>query len=263
MGCTATCAYIENDMLAIAHVGDSRAYLLHEGTLIRVTRDHSYVEELVDAGEITADEARVHPNRSVITRALGSDPAMYADHFTLHIEEGDRLILCSDGLSSMIPDSDIENIATQSSTAQICVDNLVDAALVAGGHDNVTVLVVDLVDDGVMREAKRVRRRNITIATVLGIAFVLAAASGPTQASPARTTWAPTRTPSRSTGAFPASRSALSCTGSTARPPSNCPTCPKTHKIALRQVFSRRASTTHRTPSPSTAIRSTRSRPVR
>ena len=176
MGCTATCAYIENDTLAIAHVGDSRAYLLHEGTLIRVTRDHSYVEELVDAGEITADEARVHPNRSVITRALGSDPAMYADHFTLHIEEGDRLILCSDGLSSMIPDSDIENIATQSSTAQICVDNLVDAALAAGGHDNVTVVVVDLVDDGVMREAQRVRRRNITIGVVLGIVFVLAAA---------------------------------------------------------------------------------------
>ena len=176
MGCTATCAYIENDMLAIAHVGDSRAYLLHEGTLIRVTRDHSYVEELVDAGEITADEARVHPNRSVITRALGSDPAMYADHFTLHIEEGDRLILCSDGLSSMIPDSDIENIATQSSTAQICVDNLVDAALAAGGHDNVTVVVVDLVDDGVMRKAKRVRRRNITIGIVLGIVILLGAA---------------------------------------------------------------------------------------
>ncbi len=175
MGCTATCAYIENDTLAIAHVGDSRAYLLHEGTLIRVTRDHSYVEELVDAGEITADEARVHPNRSVITRALGSDPAMYADHFTLHIEEGDRLILCSDGLSSMIPDSDIENIATQSSTAQICVDNLVDAALAAGGHDNVTVVVVDLADDGVMREAKRVRRRNVTIAAVLALVFVLAA----------------------------------------------------------------------------------------
>lgn len=175
MGCTATCAYIENDTLAIAHVGDSRAYLLHEGTLIRMTRDHSYVEELVDAGEITADEARVHPNRSVITRALGSDPAMYADHFTLHIEEGDRLILCSDGLSSMIPDSDIENIATQSSSAQICVDNLVDAALAAGGHDNVTVVVVDLVDDGVMREAKRVRRRNVTIAAILALVFVLVA----------------------------------------------------------------------------------------
>ncbi len=175
MGCTATCAYIENDTLAIAHVGDSRAYLLHEGTLIRVTRDHSYVEELVDAGEITADEARVHPNRSVITRALGSDPAMYADHFTLNISEGDRLILCSDGLSSMVPDNDIENIAAQSSTAQICVDNLVDAALAAGGHDNVTVIVVDLVDDGHVREAKRRHRRNALIGAVVALVLVLAA----------------------------------------------------------------------------------------
>ena len=173
MGCTATCAYIENDTLAIAHVGDSRAYLLHDGTLIRVTRDHSYVEELVDAGEITADEARVHPNRSVITRALGSDPAMYADHFQLNIEEGDRLILCSDGLSSMVPDSDIENIATQSTTAQICVDNLVDAALAAGGHDNVTVIVVDLVDDGRVREAQKRHRRNAFIGII--VALVLAA----------------------------------------------------------------------------------------
>lgn len=176
MGCTATCAYIENDTLAIAHVGDSRAYLLHDGTLIRVTRDHSYVEELVDAGEITADEARVHPNRSVITRALGSDPAMYADHFQLNIEEGDRLILCSDGLSSMVPDSDIENIATQSSTAQICVDNLVDAALAAGGHDNVTVIVVDLVDDGRVRAAKKRHRRNAIIGIVAAVVLAAVAA---------------------------------------------------------------------------------------
>ena len=164
MGCTATAAYIEGNTIAIAHVGDSRAYLLHEGTLIRVTRDHSYVEELVDAGEITADEARVHPNRSVITRALGSDPAMYADHFSLNIEEGDRLILCSDGLSSMIPDGEIENIATQSSTAQICTDNLVDAALAAGGSDNCTVVVVDVVDDGKLREISKRRRRNVIVA---------------------------------------------------------------------------------------------------
>ena len=164
MGCTATAAYIEGNTIALAHVGDSRAYLVHEGTLIRVTRDHSYVEELVDAGEITADEARVHPNRSVITRALGSDPAMYADHFQLNIEEGDRLILCSDGLSSMIPDGEIEEIANQSSTAQICVDNLVDAALAAGGSDNVTVVVVDVVDDGRMRDIMRRRRRNVIIA---------------------------------------------------------------------------------------------------
>lgn len=173
MGCTATAAYIEGNTIAIAHVGDSRAYLLHEGTLIRVTRDHSYVEELVDAGEITADEARVHPNRSVITRALGSDPAMYADHFSLNIEEGDRLILCSDGLSSMIPDGEIENIATQSSTAQICTDNLVDAALAAGGSDNCTVLVVDVVDDGKLREISKRRRRNV-IAVISAVVALLA-----------------------------------------------------------------------------------------
>lgn len=172
MGCTATAAYIEGNTIAIAHVGDSRAYLLHDGTLIRVTRDHSYVEELVDAGEITADEARVHPNRSVITRALGSDPAMYADHFSLNIEEGDRLILCSDGLSSMIPDGEIENIATQSSTAQICTDNLVDAALAAGGSDNCTVVVVDVVDDGKLREISKRRRRNV-IAVISAIVALL------------------------------------------------------------------------------------------
>ena len=173
MGCTATCAYIDGTTIAIAHVGDSRAYLLHEGTLIRVTRDHSYVEELVDAGEITADEARTHPNRSVITRALGSDPAMYADHFQLNIEEGDRLILCSDGLSSMVPGGDIETIAAQSSTAQICTDNLVDAALAAGGGDNVTVVVVDVVDDGRIKTLISKRRRNLIIALVALVAALV------------------------------------------------------------------------------------------
>ena len=173
MGCTATAAYIEGTQLAIAHVGDSRAYLLHEGTLVRVTRDHSYVEELVEAGEITADEARVHPNRSVITRALGSDPLMYADHFQLNIEEGDRLILCSDGLSSMISDGEIERIATQSSTAQICTDNLVDAALAAGGADNVTVVVVDVVDDGHLRQELAKHRRIAVIAVIAVLAAAL------------------------------------------------------------------------------------------
>ena len=172
MGCTATVAYIEGNTIAIAHVGDSRAYLLHEGSLIRVTHDHSYVEELVDAGEITADEARVHPNRSVITRALGSDPAMYADHFQLNIVEGDRLILCSDGLSSMIPDGEIEHIARQSKSAQICTDNLVDAALAAGGSDNVSVIVVDVVDDGKLKKVAHARRRNLIVAASVILALL-------------------------------------------------------------------------------------------
>ncbi len=176
MGCTATVAYIEGHTLAIAHVGDSRAYLLHNGMLIRVTHDHSLVEELVDAGEITADEARNHPNRSVITRALGSDPHMYADHFTLNIEKGDRLILCSDGLSGMIPDRDIESIAQESSTAQLAADNLVDAALAAGGADNVTVVVVDVMDDGRMKELRRRRRRNVLIGAGIVLALLVACA---------------------------------------------------------------------------------------
>ena len=176
MGCTCTCAYFENDVMAIAHVGDSRAYLLHEGALIRITHDHSYVEELVEAGQITADEARVHPQRSVITRALGSDPNMYADHFTLNVSAGDRIILCSDGLSGMIYDRDIEDIAVASKTPQMCADNLVDAALAAGGSDNVTVIVVDVVDDGRLAETRahhRMIATRIISASIIALILTL------------------------------------------------------------------------------------------
>lgn len=164
MGCTATCVLIEKNKMAVAHVGDSRAYMLRHGTLVRVTHDHSYVEELVDAGEITADEARVHPSRSIITRALGSDPDMYADHFSLEVNTGDRIILCSDGLSSMVPDSQIESVAVSSATPQQCADNLVSLALTAGGSDNVTVVVVDVANDGIADASrKRLYRRVASI----------------------------------------------------------------------------------------------------
>ena len=167
MGCTASCVLIENNRMAIAHVGDSRIYLLHEGMLVRLTRDHSYVEELVDAGEITADEARVHPSRSIITRALGSDPDMYADHFTLDVSSGDRIIICSDGLSSMVEDSEIEATAVSSATPQAAADNLVAAALEGGGHDNVSVVIVDVLDDGILEAHRKLRRRRIFSAFVL------------------------------------------------------------------------------------------------
>ncbi len=179
MGCTATCVYIENNKMAVAHVGDSRIYLLHGGTLVRITHDHSYVEELVDSGEITADEARIHPSRSIITRALGSDPDMYADHFTLDVSTGDRIIMCSDGLSSMVPDKDIEELAVSSVTPQAAADTLVSAALTSGGHDNVTVVVIDVVEDGLaslrnLQNLKRVRTWIIiAAATTLAIVAVL------------------------------------------------------------------------------------------
>ena len=171
MGCTASCCLIEEGKMAIAHVGDSRIYLLRHGSLVRVTHDHSYVEELVDSGQITTDEARTHPSRSIITRALGSDPDMYADHFSLEVSNGDRVILCSDGLSSMIADSEIEALAVSSATPQQAADNLVAAALTAGGLDNVTVVVVDVVDDGTAEKSRRrLTKRAIGVtATLVGV----------------------------------------------------------------------------------------------
>ena len=177
MGSTCTCAIIDGNRMAIAHVGDSRLYLLHAGTLVRLTHDHSYVEELVDAGEITADEARVHPSRSVITRALGSDPDMYADHFTLNISAGDRVIICSDGLSGMVEDSLMEAIAVSTATPQQAADSLVSEALAAGGHDNVTVVVVDVLDDG-LAETHRAHRMRRLFFIVLAILATLAGLAG-------------------------------------------------------------------------------------
>ena len=167
MGCTASAVLIEGNKMAVGHVGDSRVYLLRRGTLVRVTHDHSYVEELVDSGQITADEARVHPSRSIITRALGSDPEMYADHFSLEVANGDRIIVCSDGLSSMISDADIESVAVSAASAQQAADNLVASALTAGGSDNVTVIVVDVKGFAEKRRRKVARKTKITIAFVL------------------------------------------------------------------------------------------------
>jgi protein phosphatase len=187
MGCTASCVFVENNRMSIAHVGDSRVYLLHGSRLVRITHDHSYVEELVDAGEITADEARIHPSRSIITRALGSDPDMYADHFTLEVSTHDRIIICSDGLSSMVSDKSIEDLAISSVTPQAAADTLVSAALTAGGHDNVTVIVVDVLDDG-LADVHR-RHRNKTIGLWLAIALVATVVIAVVFGALVRTSW--------------------------------------------------------------------------
>ncbi len=147
MGTTLTAAFVFEGEATIAQVGDSRAYLLHDGKLQRVTRDHSLVADLIEQGRLTEAEARFHPQRSVITRALGSDPNMQPDLYTLHVEEGDRLVLCSDGLCSMIADDEIEAILLDNpAPAQAC-DALVEEAIIAGGLDNVTVIVIDPLGD--------------------------------------------------------------------------------------------------------------------
>ena len=148
MGTTMTAAIVEGTHIAIAHVGDSRAYLLHEEVLSRVSEDHSMVADMIRRGQLTEAESRYHPNRSVITRALGTDPNMLADTYELDADPGDRLLLCSDGLTSMLEDGLICEILAQHSPPDVAARLLVDAANDAGGHDNVSVVVIDIEGGG-------------------------------------------------------------------------------------------------------------------
>lgn len=173
MGTTLTAAILEKERLIIAQVGDSRAYLLHNGSLQQITRDHSLMADMIEAGQLTEAEARVHPNRSVITRAIGSDPHMQPDLYELNVETGDRLLLCSDGVCGMIEDSEIASIMRQAPSAQACADQLIEAALHAGGFDNATAVVVDVEGFKAVREKKQ-RRKSKALA--IGVVFCLLAA---------------------------------------------------------------------------------------
>ena len=153
---------MSGNKLVVAQVGDSRAYLLHDGNLQQLTRDHSYVADLVERGEITKDYARVHPDRSKITRALGTDPNMVPDLYELEVESGDRLMLCSDGLYSMITDDDIEHILCAERDPQAAADRLVREANEWGGHDNVTVIVVDATGFAEIKKKKVARKTKVT-----------------------------------------------------------------------------------------------------
>ena len=144
MGTTLTAAVIDNDRLLIAHVGDSRAYLLHDDQLRRLTRDHSYVQELIDSGRISEEDARSHPRRGVITRVLGFEDQTQPDLYEVHLTMGDRIMLCSDGLHGMLEDSAIERIMVEESSAAQCAKALVRAANKAGGIDNTTVVIIDV-----------------------------------------------------------------------------------------------------------------------
>lgn len=144
MGTTLTLVELDTDGLArFAHVGDSRAYLLREGRLRQLTTDHTVVNEYVQAGKISAEEAATHPQRSMLTRALGLVPVVQVDAFEEPLRPGDRLLLCSDGVSSMIDDDDIAH-ALQRRVPEEAAWDLVERANRAGGLDNATALVVDV-----------------------------------------------------------------------------------------------------------------------
>lgn len=180
MGTTMTAAVLQKDRLVIAQVGDSRAYLLHQGRLQQLTRDHSLMADMIEAGRLTPEEARTHPNRSVITRALGSDPRMVPDLYEITVETGDRLLLCSDGLSSMVEDSAIESTLARTRDPQRCASMLVNEAIAAGGYDNVTVVVVDVAGqiDKVTRRYKRRSRLFMSFVILLLLAILGAAGFG-------------------------------------------------------------------------------------
>ena len=144
MGTTATLLHTEQGLAFWAHVGDSRLYLLRDGVLHQVTRDHSYVEELVNMGAITREEAANHRKKNIITRALGVDRSVECDYYECPLRVGEGILLCSDGLSNMVSDKEIhECFLTYSSPEEVC-NKLMTFALERGARDNVTVVLVKI-----------------------------------------------------------------------------------------------------------------------
>ena len=137
----------EPQQVALANVGDSRIYLARAGTFRQLSVDHSYVQELVTEGLITEEEARVHPRRNIVTRALGIDDRVAVDSWLIPLFAGDRFILCSDGLVDEVPTADIAALAAQQREPQMIADALVALAKRNGGRDNITVVVVDAIGD--------------------------------------------------------------------------------------------------------------------
>ncbi|MEO8347965.1 MAG: Stp1/IreP family PP2C-type Ser/Thr phosphatase [Acidobacteriota bacterium] len=146
MGTTVVAGLINEKTLSLAHVGDSRAYLFRDGTLSRLTDDHSWVHEQVTAGILTEEEAKTHPLKNVVTRALGGGPSVSPDLQEFSFVPGDEFIFCSDGLTTMLSDEEIHDLAGEEPAPQDLCRKLVDTANERGGVDNITVVVVKLPD---------------------------------------------------------------------------------------------------------------------
>jgi protein phosphatase len=159
MGTTLTGAQIDGASALIAHVGDSRAYLLRDGELRQLTADHTLVARMVKSGEITEAEAEVHPHKNVLTRALGTDEQVEVDEDTITLIDGDRLLLCSDGLTGMVTEDQIQAILENSEKPQQAADRLVKAANRAGGIDNISVVVLAAIGEGDEAPPPPARRR--------------------------------------------------------------------------------------------------------
>ena len=146
MGTTVTAALVGEAEVTVAHVGDSRAYLIRGGQISRLTQDHTLVDELVRQGSLTEAEAAVHPQRSIITRALGPEPSVEVDVLTHTLELDDVLLLCSDGLTGMVGEHEMLSLVEESKTLAAASKALIEAANAAGGKDNITVLLARIGD---------------------------------------------------------------------------------------------------------------------
>ncbi|MGZ5302174.1 MAG: Stp1/IreP family PP2C-type Ser/Thr phosphatase [Actinomycetota bacterium] len=166
MGTTLTAATVDEQGAHLGHVGDSRAYLLRAGSLRQLTDDHTLVNRMVKAGEITEQEAGVHPHRNVLTRSVGTEPEVDVDEEDVPLIDGDRLLLCSDGLTGMVTEPQIQAILEATPDPQDAADHLVKAANRAGGIDNITVVILDIhenADDSTDAERRAVPTGDPTL----------------------------------------------------------------------------------------------------
>jgi serine/threonine protein phosphatase PrpC len=155
MGTTMTVALVENGQVAFGHVGDSRAYLIRGGTMEQLTEDHSLVAELMRSGKLSPEEAETHPQRSVITRALGTDPDVDVDTFTIAAQTGDVFLLCSDGLTTMVSNETILDLVERNrASMDKALRALVGAANKGGGEDNITVVAFEITDESSGRDGE-------------------------------------------------------------------------------------------------------------
>ncbi len=184
MGTTTTAAYVGETDVSIAHVGDSRAYRVRGGELERLTDDHTLVEEFVRQGKLTPEEAHEHPQRSIITRALGIEGEIDVDRMTFRGRDGDVYLLCSDGLTSMVAEAEVGRILAEARTLDDAGRALVEAANAAGGRDNITVLLFRLEELGA-GEAHETAQHTVAGAAAPSTAEVRAAVATAPPAEPA------------------------------------------------------------------------------
>lgn len=137
LGSTVTCALVQNNLMTVAHVGDSRAYILRNGSLTQITEDHSFVGQLVREGQLTEDAFYIHPRRNIITRALGQNPTIQIDMHTWELIPEDKLLFCTDGLWEMVRDNELKTIMEGQQPPEILVNLLIEAANKNGGIDNI------------------------------------------------------------------------------------------------------------------------------